>query len=311
MTHTNHTSSSVHKELDQMGESRLMDLVRDWEDPLPVPRVDRVKLDSKRTIYVVRDDMMGFGTKARAGSAALFQPEYKKTKTIVYVAPRVGWAPMSLAKLCSDTGRKLILFSPAAAKPSHHQLTAYNLWADLRFVRVAAMPNLQRMARKFAEDHGYTFFPLGLDVPAAVAGIAKTARLVADCEIGDYMKIKEFWTVISTGVLSRGLQLAWPKAKVFAVAVARNIHDGEKGRASIYSHPLPFTQSVKQDEAPPFPSVLSYDAKAWSFIREHASNNAWFWNVAAEPPDTIAVREGSSELKSNVDWGDMSAFDKP
>jgi hypothetical protein len=71
--------------------------------------------------------MMGFGTKARAGSAALFQPEYKKTKTIVYVAPRVGWAPMSLAKLCSDTGRKLILFSPAAAKPSHHQLTAYNL----------------------------------------------------------------------------------------------------------------------------------------------------------------------------------------
>lgn len=306
MTHTNHTSSPSHKELDQLGESRLWDLVRDWQDPLPLPPVDKIKLDSKRTIYVVRDDIMGFGTKARAGSAALFQPEYKKTKTIVYVAPRVGWAPMSLAKLCRDTKRRLILFAPAAATPSQHQLTAHALGADLRFVRVAAMPNLQRMARKFAEDHGYTFFPLGLDVPAAVAGIAKTARLVADREIDDFRKVKEFWTVISTGVLSRGLQLAWPRAKVFAVAVARNIHDGEKGRAEIFSHHLPFTQNVKADLAPPFPSVLSYDAKAWTFINDHASNGAWFWNVAAEPP--VSPSKGEV-LRSNVGWNDMSAFD--
>jgi hypothetical protein len=279
--------------------------VRDWQDPLPLPPVDKVELDSRRTIYVVRDDIVGFGTKARAGSAALFQPEYRDAKTIVYVAPKVGWAPMSLAKLCRDTGRRLILFAPAAAAPSHHQLTAHALGADLRFVRVAAMPNLQRMARKFAEECGYLFFPLGLDVPAAVAGIAKTARLIADRELGDFRKIKEFWTVISTGVLNRGLQLAWPNAKAYAVAVARNIHDGEKGRAEIFSHRLPFTQNVKPDEAPPFPSVLSYDAKAWAFIDNFASDGAWFWNVAAEPP---AIPLDGEKLQSNVDWGDMSAF---
>ena len=311
MTHNSHTDSDSHKELDEFGEKYLWDLVRNWKDPIKLPKVDAIKLDRRRTIFVVRDDLTKFGTKARAGSAALFQPEYQKTKTIVYVAPRVGWAPMSLAKLCADTKRELILFAPASAKPSLHQLTAYNFWADLRFVRVAAMPNLQRMAKQFAEDFGYTFFPLGLDVPAAVAGIGKTARRLADREIGDFRKVKEFWTVISTGVLSRGLQLAWPEAKPFAVAVARNIHDGEKGKAEIFSHPLAFTQNVKSKDAPPFPSVMSYDAKAWSFVCEHASDGAWFWNVAAEPPDNLGVREGAAELRSNVDWGDMSAFDRP
>ena len=31
---------------------------------------------------------------------------------------------------------------------------------------------------------------------------------------------------------------------------------------------------------PPFPSAPNYDAKAWRFIKEYASDGAYFWNVA-------------------------------
>ena len=40
-----------------------------------------------------------------------------------------------------------------------------------------------------------------------------------------------------------------------------------------------FQQECKEDERPPFPSSLTYDSKAWSFMKEHANKNALFWNV--------------------------------
>ena len=38
-------------------------------------------------------------------------------------------------------------------------------------------------------------------------------------------------------------------------------------------------KECKKDERPPFPSVLTYDAKAWSVMKEYAKPNALFWNV--------------------------------
>ena len=40
-----------------------------------------------------------------------------------------------------------------------------------------------------------------------------------------------------------------------------------------------FHQDCKKPERPPFPSSLTYDSKAWTFIKEHASDGALFWNV--------------------------------
>ena len=44
---------------------------------------------------------------------------------------------------------------------------------------------------------------------------------------------------------------------------------------------LPISLDIKPMEAPPFPSVPSYDAKAWPFIKEYGKQNALFWNVGA------------------------------
>ena len=39
--------------------------------------------------------------------------------------------------------------------------------------------------------------------------------------------------------------------------------------------------NVKAEDMPPFPSVSNYDAKAWKYMKEHASEGALFWNVSA------------------------------
>ena len=55
----------------------------------------------------------------------------------------------------------------------------------------------------------------------------------------------------------------------------------ELGRAKMYKCELDFSDSVAAEDAPPFPSVPTYDAKAWKFIKQHASKGALFWNVGA------------------------------
>ena len=90
---------------------------------------------------------------------------------------------------------------------------------------------------------------------------------------------KEVWTVMSSGVLSRGLQLAWPNAKVYGVRIGHNTTERERGRFETFLSKYKFNQECKESERPPFPSSLTYDSKVWKFIKEHASEGALFWNV--------------------------------
>ncbi|MDD2775536.1 MAG: hypothetical protein PHU06_06245 [Gallionella sp.] len=298
MAHDTHTTSNAHLELEQFGTpAKVLELVHHWQDPFPPPQVTMHKLEDGRTIQVVRDDFVQ-GTKVRAGDAVLASPRFSQAHTLVYVQPRAGWAGLSLAALAKVRGQRLILFCPAAAVPSGYQRLCADRGAELRAVRVAAMPVLNGYAKKFADERGFTFIPLGLNVPEAVAGIGKVAR-----SIKFPRKPSEIWCVASTGVLTRGLQIAWPLLPHNVVAVARNLHDGEKGKATVYSHPLPFLKPVSDAELPPYPSASTYDAKAWAFVKRHALNNAVVWNVAGNPP---LPSVGSATIDLAREWGDFT-----
>lgn len=307
MSHDSHTASNRILELDGgLTADDYRKMARGWKDPFPLPRLQIFNMEQrsgrKVQINVVRDDLAEIGSKGRFGSLLV---QRMQEDTIVYVAPRVGWAPISLAKLCKMYDKRLILFAPASREASIHQQTAVELGAEMRFHRIAAMPVLQSKAREFAEKHGYLFAPLGLRHPLVTAAIVATADKLAK----KHGEPDEFWTATSTGVLNRGLQLGWPNARAIEVAVSRNIKDGEKGRATIVSHPQPFLQDAPDDQQPPFPSARNYDAKVWRAMQGHisqvtaASEGAWFWNVAGEIAPSKPIK-----LKSDVPWGDGSAF---
>lgn len=143
------------------------------------------------------------------------------------------------------------------------------------FERIAAMPNLNKYAKEWAEKNGAYFIPLGLKHELATAAIVHAASTIPEPE--------EVYVAISTGVLSRALQIAWPNAKFICIAVARNLQEGELGRADVISEPLAFPQSEKKENLPPFPTVASYDGKVWKFIPKDGKKRRLMWNVGRDP----------------------------
>ena len=293
MSHTNHVIDNVNNDL-LNGKSLqyYIDLIGDYVSPYPDPVVT-----VHEGVRVVRDDL-SVGTKIRGGDLLASRA---KEKRVVYVQPRTGLAGVSLLDVCKRRDKDLTLFMPSSKRISHHQACCIERGADARFIRIAAMPVLNSYAKRWAEEHGHFFVPLGLKHELVTAGLIAAALTIPEPE--------EVWTVVSTGVLTRALQIAWPNAKFHAVAVARNMKSGEIGRADIISAPEPFTKSVRSEDQPPFPSVLTYDAKAWRYIPKNTGRDILFWNVGQNP--TLFNESIYDTTNSYREWGDFRDFERP
>ena len=222
-------------------------------------------------VRVVRDDLI-VGTKTRAGDLLASKINHH---TIVYSQPRTGLAGVSILDVAKNHNKKVVLFMPSSKTISLHQACCIERGAEVHFKRIAAMPILNQYAAKWATKNDGFFVPLGLKHELATAGIIHAASKIDPPD--------EVYVAISTGVLSRALQIAWPRAKFTCVAVARNLKDGELGRAEVISEPLPFTTSEKAESMPPFPCIGTYDAKVWKYVPKNSGRNILMWNVGAEP----------------------------
>ncbi|CAB4143208.1 hypothetical protein UFOVP435_78 [uncultured Caudovirales phage] len=273
-----------------------LDMTKNWKMPDGIPALER-----HNGYIVVAEHQHGIGSKARFGDLLVSET---LSDTLVYVAPRVGMAGISLAHLAKRYNKRLVLFCPAAKEPSNHQLRALEEGAELRWVRIAAMPVLQRIAQRWAEDKGHVFLPLGLKHRLVTAAIVR----VCDEMMREHkLKPEELWCATSTGVLSRGLAIGFPNAIIHSVAVSRNLKYGEAGTPNIWSYPKPF--QAPSDVLPPFNSIHTYDAKAWHMMTDYARDRkpgkTWFWNVAGEQPEAPRPR-----IKSDRSWYDETDVKK-
>lgn len=266
-------------------------------------RLPPAKLEPHQDRVVVRCDLSGLGFKAIAAEKLISSI---KAKTVVYCAPRVGHASLAIAELARMYRKKAVFFAPAAAQASTHQLCTLALGAELRFIRIAAMPVLNGYARKWAEDNKAEFLPFGLaNTPMVTAGIVAFADQLAR----EWGEPKEFWCATSTGTMIRGLQIGWPKAKAMSVAVARNMHDGEIGAAHLTSADAPLLRPSRVQ--PPFPTTATYDAKAWEPCLTHGRKGAWFINVGCDDKiEQIAKSINAKKIKSAREWGDHKDLER-
>lgn len=287
MSHDNHTDSDLNQDLVDKDLQYYLDLIGDYKSPYPDPVVIE-----HEGVRVVRDDLIS-GSKCRGGDLLMSRV---KEDTVVYCQPRFGAAGPSILDVCKRHGKKVVLFMPACKKISQHQMVCIERGAIPKFVKIAAMPNLNSYAKKWAEENGAYFIPLGLKSPLVTAGLIQAALTIPEPE--------EVWSVISTGVLTRSLQIAWPNAKFYATAVARNIKAGERGIATLNSAPEAFVKPVKGDDIPPFPCILEYDAKCWRYIPKNTDRDILMWNVAKDfelNDDTLWQR-----VNSQREWRDYS-----
>jgi hypothetical protein len=251
------------------------------------------KLKQIEGFKIIDDGEFQYGTKAKMGDFMISQV---KEDTLVYVAPRTGYAPYSLTYLAKKYNKKLILFMPASKEASEHQLRVIEEGATPIFLKTPAMPTINGWAKEFAQKIGAKYLPFGLKHEQVVAG---GVRIFHDA-FKD-LDIPTMWTVFSTGVLSRTLQIALPETKFNAVAVARNVQPGELGRAKFYAYHKEFLKDCDVDT--PFDCIKTYDAKGWDYMKRYGNLGDWFWNVARNmPKPTIKP----SDIDSQREWGDKS-----
>ncbi len=240
------------------------------------------------------------GYKARSGEYFIQYIANQGVKEIVYVQPRRGFAGISLSWLCKKYNLNLTLVMPSSKEISDHQALCIELGAKPLFARIAAMPNANSLAKKYAKATNSYYVPLGLNHPLVIAG---GVRCVYDY-FKNRVKPNTIWSVISTGVLTRTLQIALPDTKFRAVAVARNIQQGELGRSDFYSYHKPFNS--KSDLIPlGFNSEDSYDAKGWDYMVKHGKKGDWFFNVAGNANKPTIDKK---TINSYRDWNDLKDF---
>jgi len=285
----NHVIDGVNKDINPFyGDPKeyYLDLAKDWEDPYGEPVVDM-----HDGVRVVRDDYL-VGSKVRGGDCLISSLD-SRIDTIVYVQPRTGLAGVSILDVAKKHNKDVMLFMPSSKKISHHQACCIERGAKYEFHRIAAMPNLNAIAKKWASERKNAFFvPLGLKHEMVTAGIVKTASKIREPE--------EVYTATSTGVLTRALQIAWPNAKFYSVCVSRNMKAGELGIAEPICEPLAFLQAEKKENLPPFPTIDTYDGKVWKYIPKNTNKDILFWNVGKEP--ILQNLELANTIDSYREW---------
>lgn len=290
MAHNNHIIDGINKDLlgEYKSREQYLELTKDFKSLLPKPIIEK-----HEGITIVNDSKLYGGSKLRAGE---FLISKTNKDTLVYCVPRVGLAGIAILELCKLYNKEVIFFMPSSKEVSDHQAAIIQSGPkDVIFKRIAAMPNLNLEAKKFAKDNGYEFLPFGLNHPYTIAGFVRTCEEI----LKEHNEPKELWSAVSTGVLTRGIQIGFPNTIMNGVCVARNMKYGELGRTNVISEELPFLKNEKDVNLPPFSSMKSYDAKVWKYIPKNTDKDIWFWNVGS---DINKPSIDKSKINSYRDW---------
>ena len=176
MSHNNHVIDGINKDAllwpgcsYEEAKEYYLELAAGWKPYNPDPVVT-VHDD----VRVVRDDLI-VGTKTRAGDLIASKSNHK---TFVYSQPRTGLAGVSILDVAKHHDREVVLFMPACKEISLHQACCIERGAKVHFKRIAAMPNLNKYAKEWAEANDSFFIPLGLKHELSTAAIVHAANAI-------------------------------------------------------------------------------------------------------------------------------------
>ena len=241
----------------------------------------KLVIEEHEGFHIVRDDLLEGGSKRRFVDRLIREEIEHGAEEFVYGGcPANGYAQLSLTLQAKAYGKKAVFFMAQRSLDKLHpyQQQALDYGADIRWVPNGMLNVTKARAREyFYEDPTRRrILPLGLEEPRVLEDIATLAKTI---QIDYNIEISEIWSVGSSGTLTRGLQMAFPEKDVHVVSVGHTMKQHEVGRAKLYKSKYKFTQEVKGDDVPPFPSVPTYDAKGWSVMKEFGKKGALFWNV--------------------------------
>ena len=241
----------------------------------------KLVIEEHEGFHVVRDDLLEGGSKRRFVDRLLREEIAEGANEFVYGGcPANGYAQLSIPLQTREYDCKTTLFMAKRSMDNLHdyQKKALEYGADIHWVPDGMLQVTKKRALDYYNEDPVhrRLLQLGLDDQRVREQIRDLAKNIEQ----DYdINISEVWSVGSSGTLTRGLQMAFPDKDVHVVSVGHSMKQNEVGRATLHRSDLKFTDEVKEEDKPPFPSVPTYDAKAWKIMREQAKPGSLFWNV--------------------------------
>ena len=228
-----------------------------------------IEVTEHEGILVVRDDTLLGGSKRRALTPLLAHLAVLGFEEFVFGGPAEGYAQLALAYSANDVGVQATYFVAERKTLHQHTIEAQAIGCQIKQVKHGRLNVVQSRARRYCEETGAYFFPLGFSTPEFEALLTQEIRR----GIG-HLNPTETWCVAGSGLLSRCLQAVFPDVPNHAVRIG---FEPNVGSARLLKAPEAFADQAQIK--PPFPSCTNYDAKAWRFIRQEARPGALFWNV--------------------------------
>ena len=109
-----------------LSTEELLDSIKEWIDPSPAPIIEE-----HNGFYVVRDDKLGYGSKARFIDYLVSK---EGSEWVFGGANKVGWGPISLTHVCNKYGKKATFFMAKRTVPTWHQQQVLNMGGTIHWI---------------------------------------------------------------------------------------------------------------------------------------------------------------------------------
>ena len=227
---------------------------------------------------IIRDDYLIGGTKQR-GLVPLLENTNKDT--FIYGGPIYGYAQIALAYSAYLTHKKSVVF--VEKKYPMFPLTSYAKSFGAKIEEVSPPAYLDKVLL-----HSKNYYEQ--DIPNRfLIKFGADDKLFIEYMISNIIKAWQtnkhpdrIWLVAGSGILLHILYKVFPHTFFNVVQVGKTIWEDQLDtkRTKLYISPEKFQNIAK--EQPPYPTVSTYDAKLWYFIKKDGMDNDYIWNVGKD-----------------------------
>ena len=259
-------------------------------NPLVMITSYKCKIDDNLiTVNVIRDDMLIGGTKQRAAYEFVCS---RSENEIVYAGPATGFAQLALAFACCKAKKQFIGFMQGRQNgcfPITEKASTYG--ANIT-IYSCQLIDVQSKAEEYAATHSNAFLcPFGLECDEYREILVKQIKNALP---ENFDAPKRIWLAVGSGTLLRALASIWTETIFMPVRVGKRFWE-DQFEPSVWKRlgdgmdleelacKQSFYEPVDEYLRPPYPSVNTYDAKVWQFIRKYGKNDDYIWNVAKDP----------------------------
>lgn len=253
------------------------------------------KIANHGDLLVVRDDLLMGGSKQR-GAIPMFEHIQKagRLNEVIYVSPTTGFAQIALSLASKITGLSSTVYMAKERPMKPQTIRALTLGGNI----IEGRPK-QRMRelRQTAEEYiakdptRRQEFYLGFDDETFTECMKNNIiEATKSSLLEDRDSVSVIWVAGGSAVLAKILSQVFPRAHLHVVQVGKELADHiDPQRMTLHIAPEFFYDDAK--DPPPYPSVSTYDAKVWQFVKKHkpaerSPGKTIIWNVAGDIENT-------------------------